>query len=76
MTKYHIDLETKSQTDLLKEGGHNYATCPTTALICMCYAKDDEPVQLWLPGEPFPEDLAEHIAPAVCCSRITHRLKG
>lgn len=60
-SKLHIDLETKSRTDLLTEGGYNYATDPSTEIICMCYAFDDEPVRLWVPTFSFPESVAIHI---------------
>jgi len=60
--KLHIDLESKSRVDLLKEGGYNYATDLSTEILCMCYALDDAPVELWVPGQPFPEDVADYIA--------------
>jgi DNA polymerase len=28
---------------------------PSTEVLCMAYAFDDEDVQLWLPGQPFPD---------------------
>ena len=59
--KLHIDLESRSRTDLLALGGYNYATCPSTEIICMCYAFDDEPVKLWVPTEPFPAEVFDYM---------------
>lgn len=50
----HIDLETRSHCNLLKAGTYNYATHPTTEVICMCWAKDDGPVETWIPGDSWP----------------------
>ena len=49
-----IDFETRSECDLKVEGVYNYARHPTTQVLCMSYAYNDEPVQTWRPGEPFP----------------------
>jgi len=59
MTTAHIDFETYSTVDLKKSGVHAYAEDPSTGVHCMAWAIDDEPVQLWLPGDPFPFELAE-----------------
>lgn len=59
--KYHIDYETKSTADLRKVGVYRYAQHPSTDILCMGYARDDEPVQIWTPGKPWPEELNEHI---------------
>lgn len=50
-----IDFETRSTTDLLTAGVYNYATCPTTDVICMAYSVDGAEPELWLPGMPAPK---------------------
>ncbi len=55
----HIDYETRSEVDLFKEGAFKYAAHPSTDIICMAYAFGDEPVELWHPGLPFPQDVEE-----------------
>jgi DNA polymerase bacteriophage-type len=57
----HLDCETRSPVNLKKTGAYVYFDHPDTDLWCLAYAFDDEPVQLWTPGEPCPEDIAEHI---------------
>ena len=52
-----IDFETRSETNLLTDGMYNYASCPSTEIICMAYAIDDEEPKLWHRGEPIPEAL-------------------
>lgn len=54
MTRIHIDLETRSTADLRKVGVFVYAADPTTDVWCACWAVDDGPVEVWLPGEPCP----------------------
>jgi hypothetical protein len=61
MRSLHLDCETRSPVDLRKTGAYVYFDHPDTDLWCLAYAFDDEPVQLWTPGEPCPEDVAEHI---------------
>ena len=53
----HIDFETRSTIELKDVGAYVYASHPTTDVWCMAYAFDDEPVQLWLPGQPIPSDV-------------------
>ena len=50
----HIDKETFSACDLIKCGAYKYARHPSTDIHCVCYAFDDGPVALWLPGMPYP----------------------
>lgn len=50
-----LDFETRSRCDLTKHGVYNYAQDPSTNVLCMSYAFDDDDVQTWLPTEPFPE---------------------
>ena len=49
-----LDFETRSECDLKVEGVYNYARHPTTQVLCMSYAYNNDPVQTWRPGEPFP----------------------
>ena len=50
-----VDFETRSECDLKTAGVYNYARHPSTQVLCMSYAVDDEPVRTWRPGEPIPE---------------------
>jgi len=55
-----IDFETRSRCDLPKHGVYNYAQDPSTEVLCMSYAFDDEDVQTWTPSQPFPHWVADH----------------
>lgn len=57
----HADFETRSAADLLKVGAHVYATHPTTDINCLGWAVADEPVELWLLGDPPPSYLLERL---------------
>lgn len=61
MSHLHIDLETRSAVDLKKTGVYVYAEDPTTDVWCAAYAVDDEPVQLWTPGQPCPDAVIEAV---------------
>jgi len=52
---FWCDFETRSKCDLKTAGVYNYARHPSTQVLCMSYAVDDEPVRTWRPGEPMPE---------------------
>jgi DNA polymerase len=54
------DFETRSRCDLRAAGVYNYAQDASTAVLCMSWAFDDEPVVTWLPGQPFPARVASH----------------
>ena len=62
MQSIGIDFESFSQIDLKKAGLHNYATDPSTGAHCLSYGPDPEHVRTWAEGEPFPEDIRNHIA--------------
>ena len=49
------DLETRSTCNIKCAGAHKYAADPTTGVLCLAYAVDDGPVELWIPGDPVPE---------------------
>lgn len=62
MSDCHIDFETRSTVDLRKTGVYVYAEDLSTDVWCAAYAIDDGPVKVWLPGEPCPTEIVEHIA--------------
>jgi len=49
-----IDFESRSRCDLTVYGVYNYAQDPSTEVLCMSYAFDDEEVRTWTPDQPFP----------------------
>lgn len=49
MTIRHIDFETRSKVDLTQCGVDVYAADPSTDILCMAYALDDDPVSVWVP---------------------------
>jgi DNA polymerase bacteriophage-type len=55
----HRDYETRSQATLKTVGTSRYATNSSTTVLCCAYAVDDEPVQLWTPGDPVPAEFVE-----------------
>lgn len=57
MVAISIDFETYSECDIKTAGGYNYAAHPTTEVICMAWAIDDEEPQLWTPGDAIPQRL-------------------
>ena len=59
MSLFYCDFETRSRCDLKSRGVYNYAQDPSTEVLCMSYAFDDEDVRTWLPGMPFP-DISGH----------------
>ena len=67
MSFLHIDLETRSRCNLLTEGVYNYATDPSTEIICMAYAFDNNPVKLWTPGLAFPREVQDHFTAGGLC---------
>ena len=55
-----LDFETRSRCDLTSAGAYNYAQHGSTEVLCMSYAFGDEDVVTWLPGQPFPDRVAQH----------------
>ena len=53
------DYETRSRAILKNVGTHRYAADPSTEILCVAFAVDDGPVQLWLPGNPLPPEFIE-----------------
>ena len=60
MTVLYLDYETRSRCDLPSRGAYTYASDPSTEILCMAYAFDDEDVQVWTPGQPFPDRISQH----------------
>jgi len=55
-----IDFETRSKCDITKAGAWRYSQDPTTDVMCMAYAIDDGPAQLWVPSHfDLPADYEE-----------------
>ncbi len=57
MINCHLDFETYSECDIKKSGGFVYTQHPSTEVICMAYAYDNDKPVLWLPNEPLPDFL-------------------
>lgn len=57
----HLDYETRSDIDLRKTGLHIYAKGANTDVWCAAWAFNEEPVQLWVPGQPCPSQISRHI---------------
>jgi hypothetical protein len=53
------DYETRSRISLKLVGAHRYAADSTTEILCAAYAVDNDPVRLWLPGDPIPSEFTE-----------------
>jgi DNA polymerase bacteriophage-type len=54
-----IDFETRSREKLKLSGAIRYAMDSSTDAICLAYALNDEPVKLWIAGQPLPSDLSQ-----------------
>src|SRR5262245_54104700 len=55
----HRDYETRGVLCLLSVGVHQYVSDAGTSVLCAAYAVNDDPVQLWTPGDPIPHEFAE-----------------
>ena len=58
----HVDFESFSEVKLKATGSCRYAEHPSTEILCMAYAIDDESPSVWTPGVPAPRRLFDHIA--------------
>lgn len=47
MITYHLDYETFSKADLKKVGAFRYANDPSTEILCMALAREDEQPVVW-----------------------------
>jgi DNA polymerase len=60
--RLHLDFETRSEANIKKVGSQHYAAHPSTRILMLGWAIDDDPVNLWQPHlEPIPYDLKETI---------------
>ncbi len=57
MAVVSIDFETFSECDIRSAGAYAYADHPTTEVLCLAWALDDNQPQLWLPSDPAPAEL-------------------
>ncbi len=57
----YIDFETRSRCDIGDTGAWRYAEDPSTEVLCMAFAVNDLPVEIWYPGEDMPKDLKYYI---------------
>jgi DNA polymerase len=55
MPELGLDFETRGVLDLRRVGAHKYAADPDTDVLCAAFAKDDDTVELWIPGAPCPK---------------------
>jgi DNA polymerase len=55
----HWDIEARSELHLPTVGARKHAAHPSTAITCVAYAADDQPVKTWLPGEAVPVEFIE-----------------
>jgi DNA polymerase len=57
MPVVHIDVETRSAISLDRISTRRYAGEGSTDALCVAYAVDDGPVELWTPGAPVPSEF-------------------
>jgi DNA polymerase len=69
-----IDFETRSRCDLPKHGVYNYAQDPSTEVLCMSYAFDDDEVVTWIPDTPFPKAIRNYTGPIYAHNAAFERL--
>jgi DNA polymerase len=55
----HRDYETRSRAILKHVGANLYAADPSTEVLCVAYAVDHDPVQLWISGDPVPQEFQQ-----------------
>lgn len=59
----HLDFETRSTADLIKIGAYRYAEHPSTEVLLASYRfGENGPIRRWRKGQPFPDELVDHIA--------------
>jgi DNA polymerase len=59
MPIFFRDYETRSTLELGDVGAWRYTTHISTDVWCCAYCVDDSPVELWLPGNPIPDQFIE-----------------
>jgi hypothetical protein len=64
------DIETRSVAQLGKGkhgvGARAYAEHPTTEILCVAYARGNDPAEIWVPPEPIPEVVLTAAADPDC----------
>lgn len=61
-----VDSEGKSCVDVTEVGSYRYARDPSTKVLMVPYALEDDEPELWFPSDPVPTKLADALAdPAV-----------
>lgn len=68
-----LDFEARSELDITKCGAHAYAEHPSTEPLCCAWAIGFEPIKLWLPGEPTPDEWNEYGLMRVAQNKDTER---
>tara|TARA_R110000824_G_scaffold3241_1_gene15366 strand:+ start:3799 stop:5892 length:2094 start_codon:yes stop_codon:yes gene_type:complete len=63
----YLDLETRSQCDLIFHGLRRYCEDDSTQVICMAYCFDDEPMQFWWHFNKFPQEVIDHFDSGGLC---------
>jgi DNA polymerase bacteriophage-type len=61
VTVLRLDGETYSKLDLKKVNSYIYFEHGSTGVHCVAWAFDDEEPEIWLPGQPVPERVRQHI---------------
>ena len=56
----YLDIETRSDTDLIFHGLRRYAEDPSTELICMGYCFDDDEIKFRWADEEFPQIIVDY----------------
>src|SRR5262245_14469142 len=49
------DIETRSAVSLEEAGAFRYAADPSTEVICVAYAVDNNEPEIWIPGQKIPD---------------------
>jgi DNA polymerase bacteriophage-type len=63
----YIDVETRSPLRLRDVGAFQYARNSQTEIICLSFARDNEPPQTWVPGTaPIPQEFHEAACNSDC----------
>lgn len=68
----HLDYETRSRVDLFDQGAYVYCSSTTTDIICLGWAFNADEPEIWIPGEPFPKGVLEHLNAGLPRSLYAH----
>jgi hypothetical protein len=67
---FYWDIESRSAAELGKGkqsvGARAYAEHPTTEVLCVSYARGNDPIETWVPGQPIPEVVRAAAADPGC----------